>query len=83
MAENYGKYRNVTFLDAAVNGKKPGHLQNPLSLNVDVGRTGECLARPPVYYPSDLLKQSHMTMGGVRPAPIFTGKECPPTRRFC
>ena len=85
----YENYRNTTVLEVAVKPKtsagdpnKATFDQNPLILNVDVGQN-PCLTRPPVYYPTDLLKQSAMTLGGMRPAPVYVGKTCPPVSNFC
>lgn len=83
MSLAYQHFRNHTVLEAAL---KPDGLptfdQNPLILNVDTGEN-LCITRPPVYYPSDLLKQSQMTLGGFRPAPVYVGKTCPPVGRYC
>ena len=80
----YTNYRNHTVLESALRpAEDPTFDQNPLILNVDTGEN-LCITRPPVYYPSDLLKQSMMTLGGVRPAPVYVGKSCPPPgRRYC
>ena len=80
---SYAHYRNTTVLEAAIDPTILATFdQNPLILNVDVGQTA-CLTRPPVFYPSDLLKQSMMTLGGSRPAPVYVGKKCPPVGRYC
>lgn len=80
----YTNFRNNTVLESALKptDNPPTFDQNPLILNVDTGEN-LCITRPPVYYPSDLLKQSMMTLGGLRPAPVYIGKSCPPTRRYC
>lgn len=81
----YTNFRNHTVLEAALkpNPNKPATFdQNPLILNVDTGEN-LCLTRPPVYYPTDLLKQAMMTLGGTRPAPVYVGKTCPPVGKYC
>jgi hypothetical protein len=86
---SYTNYRNTTVLEAALTPLNKAGVpilatfdQNPLILNVDVGQN-PCLTRPPVYYPTDLLKQAAMTLGGMRPAPVYVGKRCPPVSQFC
>lgn len=83
MATPYTNYRNTTVLEQALHPEIPATFdQNPLILNVDTGEN-LCVTRPPVYYPSDLLKQAMMTLGGARPAPVYVGKTCPPVGRYC
>lgn len=81
---NYLNYRNTTVLEEAIYpGTKVATFdQNPLILNVNVGESS-CLTRPSVFFPSDLLKQGMMTLGGQKPAPIYVGKTCPPIRKYC
>ena len=80
----YTNFRNQTVLEAALkpNGPAATFDQNPLILNVDTGEN-LCLTRPPVYYPSDLIKQAKMTLGGSKAAPIYVGKTCPPVGKYC
>ena len=79
---SYQNYRNTTVLESALKSVEATFDQNPLILNVNTGEN-LCLTRPPVYYPTDLLKQATMTLGGTRPSPTYQGKTCPPVGRYC